>query len=158
MNPAGVKIRHIYISPGHNFRGHYGGPPGNHPLHEVEQVECVAGKGLMGDRYFDEKPDYKGQVTFFAWEVHREMCAQFQRPDLPPWVYRRNIITEGVDLNTLIGKEFEVQGVRFYGTEECRPCSWMDEVVGPGAERALRGRGGLRAKVLTNGVLRRDGA
>lgn len=156
MNPIGFKIRHIYISPGHNFRGHYGGPPGRHPLLEVERVECVAGKGLVGDRYFDEKPDYKGQVTFFALEVHRDICAQFQRPDLPPSVYRRNIITEGIDLNSLIGKPFELQGVRFYGAEECSPCSWMDEVVAKGAERALRGRGGLRAKILTSGVLHRD--
>ena len=56
-----ICIRHIYTSPGHNYRGHHGKAPGAHPILEVEQVECVAGRGLKGDRYFDHKQDYKGQ-------------------------------------------------------------------------------------------------
>jgi MOSC domain-containing protein YiiM len=59
-----------------------------------------------------------------------------------------------VDLNTLIGVEFEVQGVRFLGSAECSPCYWMDRAFAPGAEAALKGRGGLRAKILSDGVLR----
>jgi len=149
-------IRHIYISSGHNYRGHHGQSPGQHPIIEVEQVECVAGKGLVGDRYFAEKPGSKGQVTLFAIEVHHHLCEKFGQPDTPPSVYRHNLITEGLDLNTLIGKEFKLQGVRFFGTEECKPCYWMDQAVAPGAEDAMKGRGGLRAKILTTGVLRRD--
>jgi len=148
-------VRHLYISSGHNFRGHHGQQPGDHPILEVESVECVAGKGLVGDRYFAEKEDSKGQITFFALEVHRQLCAKFGQPNTPPSVYRRNVITEGLDLNTLIGKEFELQGVRFLGTEECRPCYWMDQAVAPGAEDAMKGHGGLRAKILTSGRLRR---
>jgi len=67
---------------------------------------------------------------------------------------RRNIIVSGVDLNQLIGEEFEIQGVRFQGAEECRPCYWMDQAVGPGAEAALKGHGGLRVKILSDGWLR----
>jgi MOSC domain-containing protein YiiM len=150
-------IRHIYISPGHNFRGHHGGPPGENPIVEVESDECVAGKGLVGDRYFAEKEDSKGQITFFALEVHRQLCEKLNRPATPPSAYRRNVITEGLDLNTLVGKEFELQGVRFLGTEKCEPCYWMDQAVAPGAEDAMKGCGGLRAKILTTGTLRRDG-
>jgi MOSC domain-containing protein YiiM len=150
-------VRHIYISPGHNYRGHHGGPPGEHPILEVDSVECVAGKGLVGDRYFGEREDFKGQITFFALEVHRQLCEKFGQPGTPPSVYRRNVITEGLDLNALIGKEFALQGIRFFGTEECRPCYWMDHALAPGAEEALKGRGGLRAKILSNGILRRDG-
>ena len=113
------------------------------------------GKGLVGDRYFAEKEDFKGQITFFALEVHRQLCAKFGQPNTPPSVYRRNIITEGLDLNALIGQEFELQGLRFLGTEECKPCSWMDQAVAPGAEAAMKGHGGLRAKILTTGTLRR---
>jgi len=69
-----------------------------------------------------------------------------------------NVIVRGVDLNELIDHEFEVQGVRFRGTEECRPCYWMNEAFGPGAEEALRTRGGLRAQILTDGVLEVDGS
>ena len=150
-------IRHIYISPGHNYRGHHGQTPGTHPIVEVDEVECVAGKGLVGDRYFAEKEDSKGQVTFFAIEVHRQLSAKFGQPNTPPSVYRRNIITEGLDLNALIGLEFELQGIHFLATEECKPCYWMDQAVAPGAEDAMQGRGGLRAKILTTGTLRRDG-
>ncbi len=76
--------------------------------------------------------------------------------DKGPGIFRRNVFCAGVDLNTLIGKEFEVQGVRFRGREECRPCYWMDTAFGPGAEHALRGHGGLRAEILSDGVLKVD--
>ena len=71
-------------------------------------------------------------------------------------MYRRNVITEGLDLYGLIGQEFDIQGVRFLGVEECRPCYWRDRAVAPGAEKAMEGRGGLRAKILTSSILRRD--
>jgi hypothetical protein len=61
-----------------------------------------------------------------------------------------------MDLNRLVGTEFEVQGVRFGGVAECAPCHWMDEAFAPGAETFLTGRGGLRAVILTDGVLRAD--
>jgi len=148
-----IAIRHIYISPGHNFFGHHEKPPGDHPMIEVESARCLAGRGLDGDRFLDFKPDYKGQVTFFALETYRRLCAQFDIENKSPAVFRRNVITEGLDLNALIGTEFELQGVRFAGTGECSPCHWMDEAFAPGAEQALQGHGGLRAKVLTDGVL-----
>jgi MOSC domain-containing protein YiiM len=149
-----MEIVHLYISPGHNFRGHHGGPPGDHPVVEVDHVRCVAGHGIEGDRYFDYQPDFKGQITFFAEEVYRELCERFGVRDKPPSVFRRNVITRGVDLASLIGREFEIQGVRFFGSESCKPCYWMDRAFAPGAEAALQGRGGLRARILSDGVLR----
>jgi MOSC domain-containing protein YiiM len=125
-------------------------------MHEVDAVECVASRGLQGDRYFDFKDDYKGQVTFFEHEVFERICEQFGELGRTPDVFRRNIITRGVDLNSLIGTEFEVQGVRFLGTQEAAPCHWMNQAFAEGAEEALKGHGGLRAKILTDGVLRRD--
>jgi MOSC domain-containing protein YiiM len=56
-------------------------------------------------------------------------------------------------LNQWIGKEFEIQGVRFFGTEESKPCHWMDRVFAPGARDFLKGNGGLRAKILSDGKL-----
>lgn len=150
-----MHIRHLFVSPGHNYFGRHGQMPGTHPLAEVKRVECVAGRGLRGDRFFDFKPDYQGQVTFFALEVWLDLCAQFGIcPDQSaPGIFRRNVITEGVDLNSLIGQEFEVQGVRFAGTKECSPCHWMDTAFRPGTEASLKGRGGLRARILTHGWL-----
>jgi len=154
-----IRIRHLFISPGHNYRGHHGGPSGTHPILAQDAIECVAGRGIRGDRYFDLKPDFKGQITFFAWEV---LTALWETLGLPPEqrdpaAPRRNVLTVGADLNALIGVEFEIQGVRFLGTEECRPCYWMNSAFrDPRAEDWLRGRGGLRAKILTDGWLRRD--
>jgi MOSC domain-containing protein YiiM len=72
-------------------------------------------------------------------------------------VARRNVIARGVDLSELIGQDFEIQGTRFHGTEECRPCYWMDRAIAPGAHEFLKGRGGLRAKILCDGKLRSTG-
>lgn len=149
-----MRILHLYISPEHNYFGHHGKPAGTAPMIEVPQVECVAGTGLRGDRFFGWKEDYKGQVTFFEHEQYERLCEKFSVMGIPPSAFRRNIITKGVDLNSLIGTEFEVQGVRFLGSAECTPCYWMNQAFAEGAEAALKGHGGLRAKILTTGTLR----
>jgi len=158
------RIEHLYVSPGHNYFGHHGKPADEHPIIGVPEIECVAGRGIRGDRFFDYKPDYKGQITFFAAEIYDELCATLLPPVSqlsalnaqlpPPSAFRRNVITRGVDLNSLIGKQFTIQGVTFEGTAECSPCYWMDQAFAPGTEAALKGRGGLRAKILTDGWLR----
>ena len=121
---------------------------------EISEIECVAGHGIRGDRYFDFKDDYKGQITFFSVEVFDELCSAMQIQGCSPALARRNVITRGVDLNELIGQEFELQRIRFLGTEECRPCYWMDGAFAPGAQEFLKGRGGLRARILSDGSLR----
>jgi MOSC domain-containing protein YiiM len=149
-----MKIERIYLSGEHNFFGHHERAAGTAAVLSVQEVECVAGAGLVGDRFFNYKPDYKGQLTFFAMETYERLCEELLVADKDPGVFRRNILTRGVDLRELIGKEFEVQGLRFLGTQECAPCYWMEGAFAPGAEAALKGWGGLRAKVLTGGWLR----
>jgi len=152
---ATLVVEHLFLSPGHNFFGHHGRPAGHHPAVEVDQLECVAGRGVRGDRFFDYAPDYKGQITFFSREIFTALCTELGVPDARPESARRNVLVGGVELNTLVGVEFELQGIRFSGTEECRPCYWMDGALGPGANTWLRGRGGLRARILSDGFLRR---
>lgn len=149
-----VEICHLYISPAHNFFGHHGREPDNYEVAEVPTIECVVGRGIRHDRFFDYREDYKGQITFFALEVFEELCAGLKLRRCSPALLRRNVIVQHADLNALIGQDFEVQGVTFRGTEECRPCYWMDRAIAPGAEKFLKGRGGLRARILTNGILR----
>ncbi len=151
-----MTIVHLYISPEHNYFGHHGKPPGEAPMVEVDSVECVAGSGLKGDRFFGFKDNYKGQVTFFSEEVYERLCEKLQTTDRDSSVFRRNVVVRGADLSALIGQEFQIQGIRFAGTQECTPCYWMDQAFAPGAEQALKGHGGLRARVLTDGVLKRD--
>jgi len=120
----------------------------------VPMIECVAGRGIHGDRYFDFKDNYKGQITFFSLEVFDELCGKLELRDCSPALVRRNVMTRDTDLNDLIGQDFEVQGVHFLGTQECAPCYWMDRAIAPGAEEFLKGRGGLRARILSDGELR----
>ena len=148
-----VTIRHLFISPGHNFYGHHGKPAGEHATQEVATVRCRAGWGIEGDRFYGYRPDYKGQITFFAWEIYEAAKREFRVPALLPGVFRRNVLIEGTDLNALIGRRFLLGGVEFEGTEECKPCYWMNQAVAPGAEDWMRGNGGLRAKVLGDGSI-----
>jgi len=149
-----MKIHHLYISSGHNYFGHYGKPAGKNVMVECEQIECIAGKGVIGDRFFDYKQDYKGQITFFSLEVYQSLLKKLGVEGVCPSAVRRNVVVSGVDLNSLIGQEFELQGVQFSGSAECSPCFWMDEAIAPGAEDFLQGQGGLRARILTDGVLK----
>ena len=146
-------IEQIFISPGHNYFGHHSKPPDEFPLLEVPQIECVAGHGIRGDRFFDYRDDYKGQITFFSAEVFAELARAFRLTNKSAGALRRNVIVSGIELNELIGLDFKVQGVRFLGTAHCKPCYWMDTAIAPGAETFLAGRGGLRAKILTNGMI-----
>ncbi len=149
-----VELVHLYRSPGHNFVGRHGKTPREHPMIDEQELHCEAGRGIRGDRYFDFRDRFKGQITFFAWETHADLC---KRLDVrhPASVYRRNVITHGIDLNQWIGGEFEIQGIRFEGTEEASPCYWMNTAFGAGAEDLLKGRGGLRARILSGGTLRK---
>ncbi len=151
---AGFEVEGIWISTGHDFRGRHGLGRMDHGITALNEVECVAGRGLVGDRYFDFKEDFKGQVTFFSAEVFEELREKYGEVDVA--ALRRNVLVRGGDLEGLVGKKFSVQGVVFEGSEECKPCYWMDEAVGAGAEDFLKGkcRGGLRARILSDGRLR----
>ena len=154
--PSIMRVEQLFISPGHNFFGHHGQAAGGHPMVACKEVECVAGRGLLGDRFFDYKEDYKGQITFFALEVMEALRRELHLPEAQPQATRRNAFVRGVDLRSLIGKQFDLQGVQFEGVEESKPCHWMNSALGPGAEEWLKGRAGLRCKVLTDGLLRRE--
>jgi MOSC domain-containing protein YiiM len=151
-----ILIEHLYVSSGHNYFGHHERAASAYEIVERQSIQCLAGRGIEGDRFLDFKAAYKGQITFFEIETYERLCERFSVRDRHPGVFRRNVITRGVALESLIGQEFEVQGVRFLGTEESKPCYWMEQAFAPGAEEALRGRGGLRAKILTDGLLRVD--
>jgi MOSC domain-containing protein YiiM len=151
---SSVRIEFLCVSAGHMFFGRHGMEPLDFPSMEVPEAECVAGRGIRGDRFFAQKPDQKGQITFFSMEVFELMCVELGVRDRPPSVLRRNVFVRGADLESLIGAPFQLQGVTFEGAEECRPCYWMDRAFGPGAEAFLKGRGGLRARIISDGVLR----
>ncbi|RYD26069.1 MAG: molybdenum cofactor biosysynthesis protein [Verrucomicrobiaceae bacterium] len=149
-------LLHIYISSGHDYWGRQGEGRLQSGISEVPEVECVAGMGLRGDRYFGYRPDFKGQVTFLDVAVVDEIRQKFKLPKLPASVFRRNLIVRGANLKEWLGKRFRFQGIVFEGSQECKPCHWMDRAVSPGTEEFMKPvfRGGLRAKILTDGTLR----
>lgn len=147
-------IHHLFTSPGHNFYGHHGKPAGGHPIEEHGSIELVAGRGIRGDRFFDWKEDYKGQVTFIDLAVVEAIRRHAGNPELPASVFRRNVVVSGIDLNALVGRRFELNGVALEGSEECSPCYWMDQACGKeGTEELMKGRGGLRCRILRSGTL-----
>ena len=81
-----VEICHLYISMGHNFVGHHGLEPDTHPVSEVAEIECVAGRGIRGDRYFDFKDDYKVRLLSSRWTFLVNFAARcnFGTPHLLP--------------------------------------------------------------------------
>ena len=123
----------------------------------TDQVRAVAGRGLEGDRYFNNAGTFSNSpgggraVTLIESEaidaVARDCGCELEYKDT-----RRNIVTRGVALNDLIDREFRVGGVRLRGVRLCEPCkvSFPDANV----KEALVSRGGLRADILTDGEIR----
>lgn len=149
-----TRIHHLFTSPGHNYFGHHEQPAGEHPIVEHPSIELVAGRGIPGDRFFDYKDDYKGQVTFIDLTVIDAIRDHAENPQLPAAAFRRNVVISGVDLSNLIGRRFTLNGLLFEGVEECKPCYWMDQACGKsGTEELMKGRGGLRCRILSSGTL-----
>ena len=133
-------------------------PAEGQAMQSIESVQAVAGKGLQGDRYFCHQTalstanDPARQVTLIESEaiqaVQREASIS-----LAPGDSRRNLVTQGVPLNHLVGKEFNVGKVKLRGIRLCEPCKHLSEMTEPGVLPALVHRGGLRAEILTSGII-----
>ena len=148
-----IRLLSIWISEGHDFKGRHGMDRMNYQTKSCEKIKLVAGRGIEGDRFFDHKPDFKGQITFFSEEVARQLEEELGLPGVDRSAFRRNALVSGIDLNELVGRKFSIDNIVFSGSEECAPCYWMDEAIGPGAHEWLKGRGGLRCRILTGGQL-----
>ena len=153
MSEYAVELTHLLISPGHDFFGRHGKGREDHGIEERDQLELVAGSGIIGDRFFDYKEDYKGQITFFDYAIYEEVMAKFDLPELEPSAFRRNVVIKGVSLPELIGKRFQIGELEFSGSEESKPCYWMDQACATGTEEFLRGNGGLRCRITKSGKL-----
>ncbi len=129
------------------------------PLGAVEEVRAVPGKGLEGDRYYRKTGTYSNhpgsgrEVTLIESEAQEALKRDYGI-ELDPGSTRRNIVTRGVALNHLVGREFRVGKVKLKGVRLCEPCSHLEELTQKGVQRGLVHRGGLRAEVLTEGIIR----
>lgn len=119
----------------------------------VEAVEARPGGGLTGDRFTGTTAS-KRQVTLIQAEHLVAVGGLLGREAVDPALTRRNIVVAGVNLLALRHARFRVGSVLLEGTGPCAPCSRMEEALGPGGFNAMRGHGGITARVLEAGVIR----
>ncbi len=113
-------------------------------------VEAIAGAGLVGDRY--KGGSGKRGITLIQAEHLPAIAALAQRPDLTPALLRRNVVVSGIPLVALKQRRFRIGTAVFEGTEECDPCSRMEDALGQGGYNAMRGHGGLCARIVEGGT------
>lgn len=129
------------------------------PMMPVNEARAVPGKGLEGDRYFSKVGTYSNNpgsgrdVTLIEIEAIEALKRDYGT-ELPPADSRRNIVTRGVPLNHLIGRDFKVGEVTLRGIRLCEPCSHLESLSRKGVQRGLIHRGGLRTHILSGGMVR----
>jgi MOSC domain-containing protein YiiM len=134
-------------------------PTGEAKLDTVPEVRAVAGRGLEGDRYFNVSGTYSKhdgpdrEVTLIEIEALEGLRNEYGI-DLAPEETRRNIVTRGVALNHLVGREFQVGEAVFRGIRLCEPCGHLEKMCGKPARAGLVHRGGLRAQIVRDGMVR----
>ncbi|UWX03641.1 MOSC domain-containing protein [Pseudoxanthomonas sp. NC8] len=118
---------------------------------EVDAVRATTGGGLDGDRYKGGSGE-RG-VTLIQAEHLPVIAALAGHDALAPVILRRNLVVSGIPLVALKGRRFRIGDVVLEGTESCDPCSRMEAALGPGGFNAMRGHGGLCARIVEGGTL-----
>ena len=130
------------------------------PMQSLDHVLATPGVGLEGDRYaLQQGTFYKPEPDFELTLIEAEAINALKRDyeiELAPGEARRNLVTSGVPLNHLVGREFQIGEVRVRGIRLCEPCSHLQALVGLPVIKGLRHRGGLRAQILSQGTIRVD--
>ena len=119
----------------------------------VNEAKIVAERGIADDHRYEGKLGSKRQVTLIQAEHLLAVAGMLHRADLPPELVRRNLVVSGINLLALKGKQFQVGDVLLEYSGPCEPCSRMETVLGPGGYNAMRGHGGITAKVIEGGTI-----
>ncbi len=157
-----VEILHLLVSPAHAYFGRTRDGAADVPTTDAEKVEVVAGKGIVGDRFFGKAAHMDAAITLIAVEALEAMAAELGVEPFNPLLTRRNVVIRGAQLAPLLGQEFAIESqgsvVRLKGGRPAHPCAWMDQMLAPGAHAAMRGRGGMRCQALSDGLIHRGSA
>ena len=122
-------------------------------MQDVNTVEVIANKGIVNDRYFNENNDQDLQITLIESE-NIDYYNQISKTNIPYINFRRNIITKGIQLNDLVGKEFLIGNIKIKGHRLCAPCKYLQEKLEQkNLVKKLLNRGGLRCEILTDGII-----
>ena len=127
-------------------------PQRRHAMHVVQTAKLIVGNGLEGDR-FSSKTQSKRQVTLIQAEHLAAIASYLGRESIDPTLLRRNLVTKGINLLALKNKKFNIGKALLEFSGECHPCSRMEENLGTGGYNAMRGHGGITARVLEGGEI-----
>ncbi|MDT9695235.1 molybdenum cofactor biosysynthesis protein [Streptomyces sp. P17] len=146
-----IEVVQLLVSPLHRLAGRpVDGLPPEPDGELVERAEVREGLGLVGDRYFGQRAHRDASVTLMSAENLPADSVDLRET-------RRNVLLRGVDVDSLVGSVISLDcgegPVTLTVNRPARPCAWMDVTIGPGAQRALRGKGGVRCTPLSDGVL-----
>ena len=123
-------------------------------IQNVDKVEALKGKGLLNDRKFSENNQKERQITLIEIE-NINYFNGLSKTNIPPIDFRRNIITENIKLNDLVGKEFFVGDIKLKGHDLCRPCKYLqDKLKKNNFVKEFLHKGGLRCEILTSGRIK----
>ena len=123
------------------------------PMQAVAEVVAEPGVGLIGDR-FHGTTNSKRQVTLMQAEHLTAVASMLHQEAIQPMLLRRNLVIEGINLLALKDQRFQIGQAVLQMTGLCHPCSKMEKVLGPGGYNALRGHGGITARVLVGGRMK----
>ena len=130
------------------------------PMKKVEQLYALAGRGIEGDRYFlgtgtySKIPEPGRQVTLIKSEVLESLKNKLEI-NVKPEESRRNILTQGIEINDLIGTEFYVGTVRLRAHRITQPCLYLEKLLDqPGLYKELWDNGGISCEILSDGVIK----
>ena len=126
----------------------------------VNSIEAIAHRGLVGDRYYANSGTFSGakplgpgrEITLIEEESVGALSEQLHQA-VNPAQLRRNVMTRGIRLNDLVGREFMIGNIRLIGVRLCHPCAHLDRLSDWDVRKHLKNRGGLRADILDNGWL-----
>ena len=132
-------------------------PKKGEPLISVAEMEVRAGQGIVGDRYFSSTPHAPrkngGEITLIEAEALAALAADYQI-SLEHLATRRNVLTQNIALNHLVSHRFGLGEIILEGVELCEPCGYLEKSTQKGVRKGLVHWGGLRAKILNDGVLK----
>ncbi|MGR9044979.1 MAG: MOSC domain-containing protein [Gammaproteobacteria bacterium] len=123
-------------------------PAKNRPLQVLQRVQAESSRGLIGDHY--AAVSGKRQVTLFQWE-HLSVLSAFLGGPVTPDLVRRNLMIQGINVLSLKQRNIRIGEVVLQITGLCHPCSKMEKILGPGGYNAMRGHGGVTARVIESG-------
>jgi len=154
-----IEMVRLVASPVHRYAGRPGEGGVPEPAQDAVDVVFVrAGVGIVGDRFAGRPAHRRAAITVVSAEAIDDLDQSIGGGPYDPALARRNIVVRGYPVDELAGRRFSIDSgdgpVELQGHRPARPCAWLDVAFAPGAQRGLRGRGGIRCEPLSSGTLR----